>query len=481
MNKLKSNFIYATAYKLLELLLPLVTSPLLSRRLGAEALGAYTYTYSIVSLFVMYAELGSYRYGMREIAKVQNELSARNRVYSDIFWTHAANALLALVLYLILAVSIGGKYKNLMLLQSLCIVSNMIDNSFLYVGMEDMKTITYRDSAVKFGTFILIILLIKSPSDLITYVLIMNICGIVCKVIALLYAKKYVHLIVPVLSNCIEHFKHMLVLMIPVIAAGVYQSMDKIMIGSLYEKEDVGYYDCASKALISKNVITIFGTVLCPHITNLYAEGKNEEAERTFKKSFSLSMIMSYAFMFGISSVAKEFAPLFWGEDFAVCAPMMIGLSISLPLWTIGESIRNQFLLPNGRDHEYMWSFLVGVVVNAVFNFALIPQYGAMGAICATIAAEFAMSAVQIYFVRKELSIIKKLAYTTPYFFIGMLMLFIVRLFANFWTRNALVGLILEISLGTVLFITMSCLYEIVTSKPLLMTILGGKTKNEYK
>lgn len=475
MNKLKFNFIYATAYKMLELLLPLITSPLLSRRLGAEALGAYTYTYSIVSLFVMYAELGSYRYGMREIAKVQNELNARNRVYSDIFWTHAANALVALVLYLILAVSIGGKYKNLMLLQSLCIVSNMIDNSFLYVGLEDMKAITYRDSVVKFGTFILIILLIKSPSDLILYVLIMNICGIVCKVIALLYAKKYVHLIVPVLSNCINHFKHMLVLMIPVIAAGIYQSMDKIMIGSLYEKEDVGYYDCASKALISKSVITIFGTVLCPHITNLYAEGKNEEAERTFKKSFSLSMIMSYAFMFGISAVAKEFAPLFWGEDFAVCAPMMIGLSVSLPLWTIGESIRNQFLLPNGRDHEYMWSFLVGVVVNAAFNFALIPQYGAMGAICATIAAEFAMSAVQIYFVRKEVKIIKNLTQTFPYFIASLFMYICIRMFSNIWNGNRVIGMVLEGGLGILSFLSFALIYEITSKKYMLLDILRRK------
>ena len=475
MNKLKFNFIYATAYKMLELLLPLITSPLLSRRLGAEALGAYTYTYSIVSLFVMYAELGSYRYGMREIAKVQNELNARNRVYSDIFWTHAANALVALVLYLILAVSIGGKYKNLMLLQSLCIVSNMIDNSFLYVGMEDMKAITYRDSVVKFGTFILIILLIKSPSDLILYVLIMNICGIVCKVIALLYAKKYVHLIVPVLSNCINHFKHMLVLMIPVIAAGIYQSMDKIMIGSLYEKEDVGYYDCASKALISKSVITIFGTVLCPHITNLYAEGKNEEAERTFKKSFSLSMIMSYAFMFGISAVAKEFAPLFWGEDFAVCTPMMIGLSVSLPLWTIGESIRNQFLLPNGRDHEYMWSFLVGVVVNAAFNFALIPQYGAMGAICATIAAEFAMSAVQIYFVRKEVKIIKNLTQTFPYFIASLFMYICIRMFSNIWNGNRVIGMVLEGGLGILSFLSFALIYEITSKKYMLLDILRRK------
>ena len=63
LKSVKLNFIYLSLYKMLELLLPLVTSPLLSRRLGAEALGIYSYTYSIVSLFVVIAELGFYRYG----------------------------------------------------------------------------------------------------------------------------------------------------------------------------------------------------------------------------------------------------------------------------------------------------------------------------------------------------------------------------------------------------------------------------------
>lgn len=472
MNKLKSNFVYATAYKMLELLLPLITSPLLSRRLGAEALGTYTYTYSMVSLFVMYAELGSYRYGMREIAKVQNIKADRNRVYSDIFWTHAVNASISLVLYLIVAILIGKEYRKIVLLQSLCIVSNMIDNSFLYVGMEDMKAITLRDGTVKIATFVLILLLIKSPDDLMLYVLIMNVCGIVCKVIALVYAKKYVSLVLPNISNCINHFKHMVILMIPVIAAGIYQSMDKIMIGSMYKKEDVGYYDCASKALIPKNIITVFGTVLCPHITNLYAEGKTVEAEKAFRKSFCLSMIMAYAFMFGIAAVAKEFAPLFWGEEFSVCAPMMVGLSISLPLWTIGESIRNQFLLPNGRDHEYMNSFLVGVAVNAVFNFILIPTYGAMGAICATIAAEFAMSAVQIYFVRKELNIIHDLFQTFPYFIIGLIMCFSVRCLADALNSNLLVKVLMEIVIGGSIYGVLSVSYEALTHRFLLLDVL---------
>lgn len=176
--------------------------------------------------------------------------------------------------------------------------------------------------------------------------------------------------------------------------------------------------------------------------------------------------------MFGIAAVAKEFAPLFWGEEFSVCAPMMVGLSISLPLWTIGESIRNQFLLPNGRDHEYMNSFLVGVAVNAVFNFILIPTYGAMGAICATIAAEFAMNAVQIYFVRKELNIIHDLLQTFPYFIIGLIMCFSVRCLADALNSNLLVKVLMEIIIGGSIYGVLSVSYEALTHRFLLLDVL---------
>ncbi len=52
MNNVKKNFFYLSVYKVFEMLLPLITSPLLSRKLGAEALGEYTYVYSVVSIFI---------------------------------------------------------------------------------------------------------------------------------------------------------------------------------------------------------------------------------------------------------------------------------------------------------------------------------------------------------------------------------------------------------------------------------------------
>lgn len=477
MNKIKSNFVYATAYKMLEIMLPIITSPLLSRKLGADSLGTYSYTYSIAALFVMFAEMGSYRYGMREIAKVQKNGVSRNRVYSDIYWTHLITALVTLIFYLIFVLIIGKNLRGIFLLQSLCIVSNMISNSFLFVGMEDMKVVTLRDGAVKIITFILIVLLIKSPSDLITYILIFNICDVFSKLITLVYAKKYVYLSRPNISNCVKHFKHMFVLMIPVLAAGIYQSMDKIMIGFLYEKSDIGYYECASKALIFQNIITTLGIVFCPHIVNLHSIGKKKEAEKVFKQSFNISIIISYAFMFGVSAIAREFAPLFWGKGFEASAPMMIGLSISLPLWTVGEVIRNQFLLPLGRDYEYMWAFIFGVAVNAFLNLFLIPLYGAMGAIGATIVAELAMSAIQSFFVRKEINIINNILQTIPYLLCSIFMYVVVREFATFWHGNSFVGLLLEIIIGIVAYLLLCFMYEVSTQNEFLLTILKGWRK----
>ena len=131
----KKNFIFLSLYKLFEMLLPMITSPLLSRRLGAESLGKYTYYYSIVSMFVVVAELGSYKYGIREIAKVRENKKDLKRVYSEIFFTRFFNGLIVGIAY-ILFLYINKELYLIQISMALFIISNMIDNSFLYIGIE---------------------------------------------------------------------------------------------------------------------------------------------------------------------------------------------------------------------------------------------------------------------------------------------------------------------------------------------------------
>ena len=55
---IKLNYIYNVSYQILTLITPLITAPYLSRVLKADGIGAYSYTYSLVSYFIMFAALG---------------------------------------------------------------------------------------------------------------------------------------------------------------------------------------------------------------------------------------------------------------------------------------------------------------------------------------------------------------------------------------------------------------------------------------
>ena len=66
--KLTANYIYNLAYQIINLIFPLITTPYVSRILGADGIGVYSYTISIVTYFVLFGSLGISLYGQRQIA-----------------------------------------------------------------------------------------------------------------------------------------------------------------------------------------------------------------------------------------------------------------------------------------------------------------------------------------------------------------------------------------------------------------------------
>ena len=82
-DSVKKNFIFQFLYQVVILVIPLVTSPYLTRVLGSKPLGVYTYTYSIAYYFVIVAMLGINKYGQRIVAERKKDiLSLRQTVWS---------------------------------------------------------------------------------------------------------------------------------------------------------------------------------------------------------------------------------------------------------------------------------------------------------------------------------------------------------------------------------------------------------------
>ena len=78
----KKNFIYNLSYQILVMILPLITTPYISRVIGAEGVGIQSYTYSIANYFVLFAMLGVNNHGNRSIAMVRNDQEKLNRTFT---------------------------------------------------------------------------------------------------------------------------------------------------------------------------------------------------------------------------------------------------------------------------------------------------------------------------------------------------------------------------------------------------------------
>ena len=62
------NLLYQIAYELFAMLLPLFTAPFISRMLGADMLGVYSYSRTLATYFGLFGMLGVKNYGNREIS-----------------------------------------------------------------------------------------------------------------------------------------------------------------------------------------------------------------------------------------------------------------------------------------------------------------------------------------------------------------------------------------------------------------------------
>ena len=77
--KVLKNYAYNLSYQLLLIILPIITTPYVTRVFSSEDLGTYGYFNSIVTYFILLATLGVASYGTKEI-------SANRRNIPQNFW-----------------------------------------------------------------------------------------------------------------------------------------------------------------------------------------------------------------------------------------------------------------------------------------------------------------------------------------------------------------------------------------------------------
>ena len=126
------NYIYNISYKVLTLIIPLITAPYLARVIGAEGTGTFAYIYSISHFFMLAAKLGVMNYGTREIAKVRDNKEELKRVFNEIYRVQILVASLVTLVYYSFVAAFAHNDVILYAVNGVYVLSIILDIDWLY-------------------------------------------------------------------------------------------------------------------------------------------------------------------------------------------------------------------------------------------------------------------------------------------------------------------------------------------------------------
>ncbi len=453
-NKVAKNFLYNLIYQVVVLIIPLITAPYLARTLGADGIGIYSYNYSIVYFFCLAVMLGINNYGNRAIAKCLGNKERINRTFCEIYSIQFFLGIIVICIYIVYSLTICNN-EMIAICYLPFIVSYILDVNWLFWGQENFKIILLRNVVVKVITTIAIFLFIKNSSDVRMYILIMSIGALVSQVIVwpIIFKK---HKFVEVKAkDIIRHVKPNIMLFIPVIAVSLYRTMDKIMLGSMSDMAQVGYYEYAEKIVsILLTFITALGTVTLPRMSALYESKNNEQIMKIIGDSFVFVSLVASIVAFGVASIANNLVIVYYGDEYAPSGVLLQLLCITVPLISYANIIRMQILIPQGKDKAYVFSCIFGTIINLVMNAALIPKLQAIGAAIGTIVAEFTVLIIQTAYARKEI-LIKDYIKSIICFWINSVLMCVCVSLIGYLNMSHLALLLLQIVLGAIVYMVL--------------------------
>lgn len=329
------NYLYNMVYQVLVLILPIITIPYVSRVLGAENIGIYSYTLSIVTYFVLIGNLGMTTYGRREIAYNNENVEERTKTFIEINILRFVFLSLMIIIYNITFFNLAT-YNIYFKLLTLELISSFFDISWFYQGLELFKKTSIRNILVKLISVISIFLFVKSRDDLWIYILIYCLSNLIGNISLWIGLRKYLTKIEIKNLKLKKIFISSLWLFIPQLAIQLYTMVDKTMLGYfLDDKSITGYYDQAEKIVkIFITIITSLGIVLQPGIAKNRED--NEKVEKYIKNSFKYVFFLTMPMLFGIISISDSFIPVFLGQDYYpvisiiyTLSPIMIFIGLS--------------------------------------------------------------------------------------------------------------------------------------------------------
>jgi len=345
--KVAENYFFMTFLQGASLLIGLLLFPYLIRTLGKEAYGTYVFILSNIQFFLIFVNFGFDYPALKKTSLHPTDNQIKSRTISEVFTAKFYLLVLCAAVFSVLIFVVPFVRANavfyIVIFTSL--LTNILFPVWYFQGIQKMKFVTYVNLSVRILTIPLILIFVKSPADLLIFVLIITLLPVAGAIFTFFYLqiKEKIQIrFVPFVS-----LKPVFADALPFFWTSAFGTLKKesvtLIIGAFFDMGSVALWDLANKIVQIPRLITnSINSALFPKVV------KNHNAE-------SVKRIIRYETIIGLAislliAVFGYWAVIFLGgKEMLAAYPLAVILSFTIYAWLIVGCYINFVFVPHNK------------------------------------------------------------------------------------------------------------------------------------
>ncbi|CRL64481.1 MULTISPECIES: oligosaccharide flippase family protein [Proteus] len=395
MNTLIKNSLFLIGMQGINYIIPLISLPYLTRKLGFYEYGMLNTSLNIILYLILFIDFGFNFSATKDIAKNRNNKLKINKIYCVTIYSKIFLSIISVISTFIIINSFGlfSDIKILVYIMLPQLIYAIFFPLWLYQGLEKISFISLCSIISRIITLPLLFIFVNSAQDIYITSIILSWSYL----LPLLVSYFYLHIKIPYVSLGTIDIKLIAstirkssIIFWGSISISIYTLSTPIILSLVNNYEQVGLFIATDKLRVAFiGIFLILGQAIYPRVNILLTENKI----RYYR--FIRKLILYQIIFCGIASVLffiimPKLAPFILGNnnysnEMKFIIQLMSPMIILVPLSVI---ISNFILLPYGMNKIYAIIPTITLFFHIIYAIPLSKNYGAIGSSIAILVTE---------------------------------------------------------------------------------------------
>ncbi len=379
----------------------------LSRTLGPEGLGQYSFIFYYVGLLGIFSDLGVGYYFMREVAR---DRSKAEELLPDVLGFKVVLAMLNFLVIVALTLPLPKPEWMKILIILVGAEAMLTWVAYIFIRIMYAHEVTKYEAIARVAertwAFFVGGATLYFRRSLTSFVLILLIGYAVRELLRIKWGSRFVDVIkirfrpevwISILKKSYPFWLMGLFTMI-------YYRTDMVMLSLMRGDYETGIYRAAYTLIeVSLFIPKVLFATTMPSMARLWTEDRRT-LEILLKKSFQLVLGLGVLGAVGYYILARLGVIVVFGDNFLPSAHVLRILSLVIPFMFL-NSLLGSFMNATGKERTFMKIAGLTALLNVVLNYILIPYYSASGAAIATVISQGIISISLLGLYHKKIEI----------------------------------------------------------------------------